>query len=982
MGRARARQRLTPAPANAPNQTPPLIRLLAILALLTHAALVRGAVLVGLDEFWRYSNATATNAAPFQGWFQPDYPDTAWRNGRSGFGTTSYGEQTWIDRLPGDWRTVLFRKSFVVPDTNGLGPVVLRIDYRDAFVAYLNGREIARRGLDGAPDTPVPFDLVPPPRYPGSAEHIRLGPAAQLLRPGTNVLAIQVHSDSDFERPALVPELVTDFLRGPYLQFSGTNTMTVLWRTADPLPARIRFGPENSPATNTVDLPAGTNHAFRIPNLEPGTRYRYSVATLHPDGTESVSGPFPFRATAASGPVRIAVFGDSGAGSSGQFAVARAVAASGADLVLHAGDVIYPAFVPDLADTRLLSVYRNQMATTPFAFAWGNHDLYYGSSHMRAVIEPPTNSEPAEVHRAEGTHPEAYYSFDIGDVHVAVIYQTILSQYAFRTNSAQYRWLDADLAATRKPWKIAIAHHPIATSGGHRFTDYNQNGLPDWQEYAEVLVPLLNRHSVQLYISGHDHTFERFLPRNGLHPVVTGGGGTHLYFLRGWDSASAQLHIIHHFTQLDFNGNTLDIRAQLPDGRLLDRFQIQRAPEPDVLRTAAWATPRVEPPGPNNADGNIVGQTYDLASAPPLRALTGRTANLGNARVALDKSHLHLGLDAVMAPPDTDVIAFLEIPGLPGVDSLAGLGNGFPDPAGEGADALDAFENLRFNGFRPALAIVLGDEYADATDRTFRRPAQTSGLGQGVFRLEPGFPSLAGARLQQFNRSPQDTTVAPEQNADFIEVSLPRSALGTLAASGTIRLALIAAGPPDLLRQTRPVDSGHLGSSLNVLPDGTATLAAVAVRLPEDPDPDDDGLTDAEELALGTDPLQTDTDGDSLPDGWEVRSGLDPKSATGAQGGLGDPDADGFGNLTEFRLGSDPRNSSQPEFRLGASRLPAGRIALEWVVPAGGALLERAATPAGPWEAHEGFPREPGSLRDRIELTPGTGEAFFRLRRP
>ncbi len=41
-------------------------------------------------------------------------------------------------------------------------------------------------------------------------------------------------------------------------------------------------------------------------------------------------------------------------------------------------------------------------------------------------------------------------------------------------------------------------------------------------------------------------------------------------------------------------------------------------------------------------------------------------------------------------------------------------------------------------------------------------------------------------------------------------------------------------------------------------------------------DSDGDGLTDAEELALGTDPLNPDTDGDGYSDGVEVRSGYCP----------------------------------------------------------------------------------------------------------
>ena len=42
------------------------------------------------------------------------------------------------------------------------------------------------------------------------------------------------------------------------------------------------------------------------------------------------------------------------------------------------------------------------------------------------------------------------------------------------------------------------------------------------------------------------------------------------------------------------------------------------------------------------------------------------------------------------------------------------------------------------------------------------------------------------------------------------------------------------------------------------------------------PDTDNDGLTNAEEAQLGTDPNDGDTDGDTYADGGEVLSGTDP----------------------------------------------------------------------------------------------------------
>lgn len=50
-----------------------------------------------------------------------------------------------------------------------------------------------------------------------------------------------------------------------------------------------------------------------------------------------------------------------------------------------------------------------------------------------------------------------------------------------------------------------------------------------------------------------------------------------------------------------------------------------------------------------------------------------------------------------------------------------------------------------------------------------------------------------------------------------------------------------------------------------------------------DVDPDNDGLTTEEELALGSDPEDADTDDDGLPDNIDLASNTEPFSAMTAQ---------------------------------------------------------------------------------------------------
>jgi large repetitive protein len=79
---------------------------------------------------------------------------------------------------------------------------------------------------------------------------------------------------------------------------------------------------------------------------------------------------------------------------------------------------------------------------------------------------------------------------------------------------------------------------------------------------------------------------------------------------------------------------------------------------------------------------------------------------------------------------------------------------------------------------------------------------------------------------------------------------------------------------------------------------------SLAILLPNQ-DSDGDGLTNAQEIALGTNPLNIDTDGDGIPDGWEAHFGTNP-----LVNDANNPSAagDGLTNLQEYMGGTDPTN--------------------------------------------------------------------------
>jgi hypothetical protein len=545
------------------------------------------------------------------------------------------------------------------------------------------------------------------------------------------------------------------------------------------------------------------------------------------------------------------------------------------------------------------------MKSTPYFFAFGNHDLYSGDSGFLETFYLPTNS-------ATGT--DHFYSFDHGDVHFCALFvpqraqDALYPYYYLDTGTAQYRWLTNDLATTTRPWKILFFHIPVNTCGPHRFDSYG--GVYDRLEVQRVLLPIARQYGVQLILNGHDHAFERFAPMNGVHVVVTGGGGFEPYPLAERDPVNAQYWSTLHCTKIAVNGDTLRLEALDTNGVAFDSMTLQRALPPPQVYRASWHSPLLESKPPDDGDGNINGQSFDFAGAA-IPTLPGSFSDLGRVFVNNDALNLYLGFEQTMICGSNNVFLFVESPRQTGVTNMTGIGNGIIDPDGQGADGLDFLQNLSFTNFAPGVGCILGDEYGDYQYRFFSRPNLALNIGQGVFRLDTEINEVPGARLQQFNRSPQSGAVPGEQNADFMKIAIPLVELGGLLPGDTIRIGAVVGGPdfnPDFDAQTRQLDFGFLGNSLSGAGQGPVVLEGVSVQLALNPDPDHDGLTSAEEVLLGTDPMNPDTDGDGLLDGWEVGNGLNPVSIAGIDGRDGDPDGDGLSNSQEQSLGSNPRS--------------------------------------------------------------------------
>ncbi|MBN1953097.1 MAG: CotH kinase family protein [Bacteroidales bacterium] len=158
-------------------------------------------------------------------WQTAGYDASSWGTSASGFG---YGDDDDATDL-GSVLSVYIRKEFSLEDIASIERLFLDVDYDDAFVAYINGVEVARSML-GTAGNPVSFDQTADDNHEamlyqgGSPERYEVSDLSMLVE-GLNVIAIEGHNlSSSSSDLTLIPFLTKGTLSGgnqvsPYLSY-------------------------------------------------------------------------------------------------------------------------------------------------------------------------------------------------------------------------------------------------------------------------------------------------------------------------------------------------------------------------------------------------------------------------------------------------------------------------------------------------------------------------------------------------------------------------------------------------------------------------------------------------------------------------------------------------------------------------------------------------------------------------------------------
>jgi 3',5'-cyclic AMP phosphodiesterase CpdA len=271
--------------------------------------------------------------------------------------------------------------------------------------------------------------------------------------------------------------------------------------------------------------------------------------------------------------VKFAVIGDSGRGTPEQFAVAAQMAryreAFPYAFVIMLGDNIYegPATADDYR-RKFEEPYRALLDNgVRFYASLGNHD------DPRQVFYEPFNM-----------HGERYYSFAPPE-DVATRLATRVEFFVLDSTNldrTQLEWLDQRLAESKADWKVVYMHHPLYTSGRYR----NTARILRW-----MLEPILTKHRVDAFFSGHEHIYQRTVLENGVQHFVSGGAGS----LRAGDGAPASyiartFDRDYHFMLVEIDDDALSFQAISREGRTIDAGTLFQHGEPPPGRRPGKTT--------------------------------------------------------------------------------------------------------------------------------------------------------------------------------------------------------------------------------------------------------------------------------------------------------------------------------------------------------------------------------------------------------
>lgn len=442
----------------------------------------------------------------------------------------------------------------------------------ESLAIYVNGREAARTSVEWTPQYGeyAAFGAL---GYFTNEPRMQLGnlvPEARLWDRALTAdeLAKRFDTLRDAADNGILLLGTPHFTAGPAVQMTGTDSAVILWETDRPAAGRVRFG-RQTPLESVIESGAADRlHRVALTGLEPDTAYFYEVESDTPERPLS-SGLLGFQtAVRPDQPFAFAIIGDTEARPHINDAVAKAVWAERPHFALNCGDLTDGGF-------------------EPYRFEW-THEYWAGVGQLagRVPIFPVPGNGEADLYWYNRYHAQpdekGYYTFQYGNAQFFMLD----SNQDLGPGGEQYAWLEKELGASTALWKIAAHHHPVYTSDEDDYGDTWKEGSAYGDGNPRNLLPLYERHGVDLVFFGHLHSYERTWAvkdgaahrEDGVVYVQTGGGGGNLENAaptRQWFMNT--VYRGHHYCMVRIIGNRLNFRMVDIDGNHRDAFDLEKA---------------------------------------------------------------------------------------------------------------------------------------------------------------------------------------------------------------------------------------------------------------------------------------------------------------------------------------------------------------------------------------------------------------------
>lgn len=327
-----------------------------------------------------------------------------------------------------------------------------------------------------------------------------------------------------------------------------------------------------------------------LKKLKPGAEYFYKCGSDEA-GWSTI---YSFNSEPGKGTFRVGVIGDTQNNNQNEEFqktgdILNLVRTYSPNFTLHMGDIVNDGSQKE-SWINFLSVSQELNAISPLMPVLGNHDI---QNNKGDDFQKPFQDFHS-LFNLPGD--EVNYSFTYKNARFIGIFSgcaqaaEATDQVKYKPGSPEYVWLDNELANAEKDgnvnWIIVWMHYPVSSFGWSNIAGWKEN-----------IMPLLEKHRIDLCLAGHRHVYERHYQmkdgvplKNDTGGPFSSGDGT-IHITNGTaggsptgpggkdmpDIAFTPDKMMYSFAIMDVSTDSLTYRVFDQDNSLIDKFKVLKS---------------------------------------------------------------------------------------------------------------------------------------------------------------------------------------------------------------------------------------------------------------------------------------------------------------------------------------------------------------------------------------------------------------------